>query len=307
LIFSHSTRVSSAEPELDIIPILAEVTRTSVALQKLSHGTRITHAWVVGQSASYPELMAGLQSRLSCEVTAVDPLDNESVALKMEAPEGDRTLYAGPVGVLLNRAARTVEPLDFVNPRKAVVKKSLRDYRYQLIGAGAALLLLVSFVWSWWLTSSLNVDIEKAKAETKKLNDGLKVKKKEGGPLPRFADLDNWRASDQEWIAEIDGVVKTMGGTQWYYLKKLDVGPGSGDAIGRIHLVGHAKTRRVVEDLQRKLDERETFRIHAYPTTNERDDTEYPYEFVLDVDIVKKEPAQKPPGRTAATGIGGRL
>lgn len=310
LIFTHSTQVSSPEPDREIVPILAEVTRTSVALQKLAPGTRIAHAWAVGQSASYPELIEGLRSRLNCEVTAVDPLSNASVSLKVEMPEGDRTLYAGPVGILLSRAGRTIEPLDFVTPRKAVVKKSLYDYRFHAVGAGVAVLLLGAFIWSWWLTWSLNANIEKARDDTNKLEDALKVKAEKGGVLDQFEDFDEWRQTDRQWIAEVETVVKTMGGTEWYYLESFNVGPGPGKAVGRVHLAGHAKSRRVVEDLQRKLDEHETFEIRAYPTTNEREDSEYPYEFVLDVDIVKKEPESQQPGgrpRTASRSRGGRL
>ena len=308
LVFSHSTRVVSGDETQKTQSILVEVSRTSIALQKLSHGIRIVHAWVVGAAGSHAELIGALNARLDCEATTVDPLETTDVTLRTQDTPGDRTLYAGPVGMLLARERTSVEAIDFLNPRKYVEKRNWRQYRLAIAGGTAAVLLLTLLGVRWALMANLEGKIAERKTEIAEIQGSLNSQKT---TLATATTIRTWQRKDRQWLEDFRRLIETMEGTERYYFSELQVNSGSGTALGEIVAHGAAKEREHVEDLYNKIESNEAFEVQPRDITPDSDDSKYPWQFVLEIEIVDPvEAAQSQQGdskqRTTAKR-GGRV
>jgi Tfp pilus assembly PilM family ATPase len=294
LVFTHSALLEGGSEERDNQAILAEITRATVAQQKLLAGGTISRAWVLGTEAETRSLCEALQARLSCPAETIDPLALVQVSSEPADFAETRAALAGPIGMLLARAERTVEAIDFLSPRKPVPKTDRRKIDMMIRGGLVAALLLGAFVWLQFHLAALDGEIESRQQEVSELTSAIQ---KAQPDVTAANTIDEWDRGRVDWTAQMRAINESM--TDRLYLTSLtfeaissrfDRGPVGG-AIARLGGTGYAKTREDANRFFEELDQRNYQVIFSAPYKFTSKDEEFPLEFKLDATLLAEKPA----------------
>ena len=301
LIFTHSALVERGVDERVNQTILAEITRATVAQQKLLAGSAISRAWVLGTETETRSLCEALHARFSCPAETIDPLSLVQLASEPADFAESRAALAGPVGMLLARSEQTVAAIDFLNPRKPVPKTDRRKVNMMIRGGLAAAALLAGFIWLQFYKSSLDGDIEALQSELSDLNNTIRAAE----PDVAAADtIDEWDRTRVDWIAQMNSINESL--TDRLYLTSLSLeainsrfarGPGGG--VARVGGTGYAKTRADADGFFDQLDQRNYQVIPAQYKFTDKDE-DFPLEFKLDATLLAEKPKSAAPAAPAA-------
>src|SRR5579871_4267109 len=113
LLFAHSARLSDEATGQEAQAIVAEVSRALVALRGALADVKIERAWTLVSAAEHEQLAESLHRRLQCEVLPLDPFSSVERDSRVGDAVADRSLFAGPIGILLARSDPRVPGLDF--------------------------------------------------------------------------------------------------------------------------------------------------------------------------------------------------
>src|SRR5262249_49886317 len=153
------------------------------------------------------QLVEALHRRLQCEVQALDPFTSVERDARVGDAIADRSLFAGPIGMLLARTAPRVPGLDFLAPRKPAVKRDERKRRKVMIGAGAAALVLLLGGGQWLRLGSLDSKIAALAEEEQSLDKKIA----DGAPTKAAADLvSQWIGEGEDWLDELPELTERM-------------------------------------------------------------------------------------------------
>lgn len=288
---THSTQITTGPSEQSLNAILAEISRSMVALQKRLPVSRVMRCWLVGSDDEDDELGDAVRQRFNCDVRKLDPFRSRSVEMNCTPPAGSHGAYGGPVGLLLAHAAERSEAVDFLNPRRAAEKV---DYsRRRRIGALAAAVLLVVSVYAYraWVMSDLEA---RTTAATEALNEQDKRNTDMEPKVAVAAVVDEWAAKRVDWLSEADRLAATMNGTERLYLTRLQFGEGLRGERGSITGLGHARERFDVEALNAELVSRPNTEVNATGISDNGRDSEYPERFELDLRLKQPQDAADP-------------
>ena len=295
LLATHSTLLSEEDSDSQTNQsILAEISRTFVALQNRETDFRISQVWVLGSGDENGSLVAALKQRLSsasfaskgCDVQTIDPLAESGIELKAIDVPGHRALYAGPVGMLLASTGAAVQGIDFLKPRKPVVKRDRRIYRAALYTAAALLISGLIYGTRYFLLGAYDIEIAQLSANISDMEESIKKQQPE---VESAALVEQWVDKDVHWLDRLTELTELMGGTERYYIRYLDLNQGSRDTLGKIDADGVSKARVHVESLNAELVKHESYAPRSSPITRTSDDADYPYRFQLDVDLKRLE------------------
>ena len=301
LVFTHSALIEGGGEERDNQAILAEITRATVAQQKLLAGSAISRAWVLGTETETRSLCEALHARLSCPAETVDPLALVQLSSEPADFAQSRAALAGPVGMLLARSEQTVAAIDFLNPRKPVPKADRRKINLMIRGGLAAAALLAGFIWLQFYKSSLDGDIERLQSELSDLNNTIRAAEPE---VAAANVIDEWDRSRIDWIAQMNSINESL--TDRLYLTSLSFeavnsrferGPGGG--IARVSGTGYAKTREDANRFFDELDQRNYQVIFSSPYKFTSKDENFPLEFKLDATLLAEKPKPTTPPAAA--------
>jgi hypothetical protein len=247
LLFSHSARLSDAATGQEAQAIVAEVSRALVALRGAIADVKIERAWTLVSAAEHEQLAESLHRRLQCEVVALDPFTSVDREQRVGDAIADRSLFAGPIGMLLARTDPRVPGLDFLSPRQAIEKRDTRKQRLIRAGAGALALVLLLGTAHWLRLNNLDVQIEDLAEIERKLDQELA----EGAPAKKSSDeVAKWVADGEDWLDELPELTARMPGTDRVYLKALRCEPKTaGSLFARFHLEGFARDRQAALNL----------------------------------------------------------
>ncbi len=301
LLFSHSARLGGDETEEhDAQSILAEISRSFVALQKTQLEISIGRAWVLGSEEETRPLVAALEKRMAittiagddCDVKTIDPLKAAGVTLSTKKTPGNHTLYAGPVGMLLAREDRLVESVDFLNPRKPEVKPDRRIHKAGAIAAAVATLLLAFFGWRYFEVRSMENETITKLARIKE----LKASQKKNQPvLVAHGQVTDWVKGSVNSLDQMQRIVQIMDGTEQFYLSELRISQGT-TTLGTITAEGAAKSRNDVQSLKIRINNLDIFKIQPNKASTNSRDSEYPEKFELNVSLQHPQPESPPKG-----------
>src|SRR5262245_13461881 len=197
LLFSHPARLSDAATGQEAQAIVAEVSRALVALRGAIADVRIERAWTLVSASEHEQLVEALHRRLQCEVLALDPFTSVERDARVGDAIADRSLFAGPIGMLLARSAPRVPALDFLSPRKPAVKRDERKRRKIMAIAGAGALVLLLGGAQWLRLGNLDARMEELTDEEVKLTRELA----DGAPTKASADLvTGWIGEGEDWL-----------------------------------------------------------------------------------------------------------
>ena len=241
LLFSHSSRLSDSATGQEAQAIVAEVSRALVALRGTAADVKIERAWTLVSAAEHEQLAESLHRRLSCEVKSLDPFAWIERDASVTDAVADRSLFAGPIGMLLARSDPRVPAIDFLSPRRPPPKRDSRKQRLVAAGAGAAVLVVLLGGYQWWRLADQESQIQKLTDEADTLND--KIKRAE--PVTKAEALvGQWRADGEDWLDELVALNKRLPATDKVYLKSLVLKPKLGTSEANIALEGIARERK---------------------------------------------------------------
>ena len=241
LLFSHSARLSDSASGQEAQAIVAEVSRALVALRGTAADVKIERAWTLVSAAEHEQLAESLHRRLSCEVQSLDPFAWVERDTSVADAVADRSLFAGPIGMLLARSDARVPAIDFLAPRRPPAKRDSRKQRLFAAGAGAVVLVAVLGTYQWLRLGDQESQIAALTDEATQLDE--KIKK--GEPVAAAAGLVTlWQADGEDWLDELATLTGRMPATDRVYLKSLSLKPKSGTTESNIALEGFARERK---------------------------------------------------------------
>ncbi len=204
--------------------------------------------------------------------------------------------FAGPLGALASRREAWVPGLDFVAPRKAVVKPDMTRRRLQLAGAGAGLVALVFAVSTALEFRDLSVKTEGLADEIRSMDELLA----KGKPLvASHTAVEKWLAGQNEWLGEWRDLSRELPGTDRMFFESIRLEPAGGakGTGAAMRLKGFARDREeVIKLTDAFVRNKDRYEISPHTARNTKDDAFYPWS--VEVDIVSKPPK-------SAKGAGG--
>lgn len=291
LLFSHSTQLmADTDDGQHTQAIMAQVSRSMVAVQNLLADLKIGSVCLVGVEEDYRGLAGALHERLGCEVKVVDPLSVPDVRLHAPDVPGERVRYAGPVGMLLAQTAPRVEKIDFLNPRRPVIQADRRKWYIAAAVAGVLLVGSTAFGMRHLQIKDLDQTLDTKDKDLEQLKEQLEIAKPN---LAAASSVEEWVDTNIQWLDHANALAETMRGTERFYISSLSVHPGKGDNRGAMSASGVAKSRTDVETLNSELMKRDSYTVQPNPISRGSDDGDYPIAFQLDVDL--KTPAPPSP------------
>ncbi|MBI1315003.1 hypothetical protein GC176_27240 [bacterium] len=284
---THSSQVLSEEGEQSRTAILAEISRSMIALQKRIPNVRITHAWIVGSESEEVGLDAVINERFKCSVRRLDPFRGPQISLSCRPVDEPHGAFAGPIGHLLCQASEVLDAVDFVNPRRAEVKKDYTNVKRGLIAAAVVASIVAAYGYRAWAVADLEAKTKAAADDFISQNETIKRLE----PQVKVANaVDAWASKRVDWLDEAQQLADAMGGTERLYLTELQFGEGTRGERGTISATGNAKERFDVESLNAELMKRQGVEVNPFDIKNRGRDSKYPQEFNLDVRL-KEAPA----------------
>jgi Tfp pilus assembly PilM family ATPase len=320
LLFSHSARLSDAATGQEAQAIVAEVSRALVALRGAIADVTIERAWTLVSASEHEQLAESLHRRLQCEVVALDPFTSVERDPRVGDAIADRSLFAGPIGMLLAKSDPRVPGLDFLSPRQPPVKRDVRKRRQILAGAGALALVLLLGGAHWWRLSGLDAEIlELANAQTK-LDQEINLE----APAKNASDaVAVWVANGEDWLDELVELTERMPATDRVFLSSLVCEPRyQGTGFAKFALKGLARKREDALHLNESFlgaaDRYQGLPVRERPADNKIE--YYDTSFDKDIRLLTVKPdgdraqsektqsgeAKKPPGPGTASDSGTR-
>jgi hypothetical protein len=289
LLFTHSTQLTGEDDLEDTRLTLAEVRRSLGALSRIDSTVSVTRAWVIGTETENRLLCRSLREELTCDVGIIDPLIDECISSDSAEFPDSHAPFAGPLGMLLATTGPTVESVDFLRPRKPVIRPDRRKLKAGLVAAGVLCVVAICYGGARFHVSGLESQIEKQSQELKGLEEAIK----KGRPILKSAGLiDDWEMRNIDWLSRMQQLNEALQGTDRIYLANYKFNPAAGALAAKIEATGFARSRGDVEQLNQRLAER-NYRVQTHEISRTSKDADYPFHFLLDLALTSAE-AEKP-------------
>jgi Tfp pilus assembly PilM family ATPase/Tfp pilus assembly protein PilN len=305
LLFTHSTQLTGSDVQQDSHLAAAEIRRALGAHSQADAGNSVARAWVVGSENEQQTLRQTMADHLDCDVDMIDPLAGQDVSIVSDVSsrqdvnaspeakpgedvfmldEGDalsHTPFGAPLGLLMAAGQPMIEAVDFLNPRKAIVRPDRRKQKIGLIAASVVLAIAAAFGATQWWASSLHQDIDDADEQLAEFDRMIKS----GRPTVEAANVINeWQTHSDDWLARMTHLNEVLPGTDRIYLQNYRFTPRAGNSAGHVHADGFARSDDDVFDLYQRLSER-GYRVQPQSVPRTSKDSEYPYRFQLELDL----------------------
>jgi len=299
LLFTHSTQLTGDTPQSNHKLILSEVNRSVVALNRLLEGKRIQQGWVIGTDEGSRTLCAYLGEQLNCPVEGLDPFGSEEISVIGEIPE-NRALFSGPVGMLLAKTGSMVEGIDFLDPRKPVVKPDRTKARMIVAAVGLLLLASGSYGGLQMKLSGLEKQITTTKGKISKIEKKLK----DGKPvLKSAAAIGDWDQRNINTLDQMQEFNEILPGTHQIYLSSYQLSApfSTGDVLVTIEATGQAQSQQQVRSLSQKLRDYK-YRVLPQSRPPRGTDNDYPYSFHANTQMLVGHGKKRPKSNKTKSG-----
>lgn len=296
LIFSHAARLTGETAEQQNAVILTEVSRGLMSFQNLNLGFKLGEGFVLGAEGDLPGLADALQKRLPITVRTVNPFSLVKVTGESLKLVAHQSAYAGLIGAVWSQTQPLIQELNFLAPRKPVIKPDTKKERTRqaAIGAGVAAVAIILIYWVW--LAQLDAGIESRGAELSQLDETLR----KGRPLLDAAKtVNDWANEDANMLDEIKRFQQQLPAPDRVYLSKLSVRVPTNRQPAEIHAEGHAREEKDIRQLREKLIAPDTgYKIAADEIKTDK--TEY-YPKKLN-EVIRFEKVAAGKAKTAAAG-----
>ena len=186
--------------------LISEVRRTLAAARTASQGRKVKRVIISGREIKNRLLAGDLAGPLGMEVDFLDPfskvqLENSAVLNAIELPGR----YMSSLGGLQLELSGTRPDIDFLNPRRPVVKKV--DFtKYYYYAALAATIAFIAMVLGWRTLSAQKQEIADLRAvlvEKVKINEGDDKMPSVDQRLAEIGKIDAWKTDEVNWLVEL--------------------------------------------------------------------------------------------------------
>jgi len=312
LLFTHSTQLTGENEQQDSRLASAEIRRALGAHSQANAESTVARAWIVGSENEQQTLRQTMTDNLDCPVGVIDPLAGQNVTVPRDETgsqdanservakagedvfmidEGDaqsHTPFAAPMGLLMAAGQPMIETVDFLNPRRTLVRPDRRKQTMGLIAASVVLAVAAAYGATQWQVSSLRQEAEEGNEQLAQFSKLIKS----GRPtVEAVVVIHEWEKHSDDWLARMMHVNEALPGTDRIYLQNYRFTPKGGDSAGHIHADGFAKSDDDVFELYQRLsDLGYSVQPQTVPRTSK--DSDYPYRFQLEIDIDKTTPVK---------------
>ena len=189
-----------AEPQAVARQAVVEIRRTIASSRGALHGGEIQQIIVGGAKEQWSDLESQLKEKLELPIVFFAPMGCIDPA-QFTAPEMPQfpERYSATIGALVRESNSSKHGVDFLNPRRPVVKK--RDYRKLLVPlAVAAMLFLMAGGYGWYVLNEQAKVIEAKRDELdneRKLNNGTDL------IIGEVGVMDEWQAGKVNWMDDL--------------------------------------------------------------------------------------------------------
>ena len=273
LLFSHAARLVGDEggEHQSIVP---EVSRALVALRSAMADAKFDRAWMLVPAADQQVLGPAIERRLGCECQPLGFATATELQLPATLPDEPlQSQFAGPLALLLTRVSPRVPQIDFLDPRKTVVKPDNRGKQLKWAGVGAGALaasLLVGQTWRLW---SLDSEIESLRLRDSQL--AAEIKK--SSPTDEAVVLvQKWQGDGIDWLRTLADLSGRMPATDRLYLESLQL-VHTNNQLPKIVAHGYAREQKDVRELSSGLHTSDRYRVMPYQAARSNADTYYPW------------------------------
>jgi len=296
LLYAHSARLSADDNGL--VPpaaLLAEVSRTIVAAQRLHPQLQIQKAFVTDCDADSQPLIARLTERLEVPVESFALTNLPSVDTSCPGWPAEPAADSVLLGLVLAEMQRLTPRFDFLHPRQPPAKIDPRKLQYAVGSAAALLIAALTFSVVETTRASLQGEIERLGRQEAELDLKLTPGK---ATLLAAKLIDDWQAGNVNQIAQFSELSDLMGGTEQMYLSQYNFTAGQGEVRGNMQALGNARTREDIPHFYQRLTDTGRYRIQPRQLLQSGRDDEYPNRFELHADLL---PNPKPTTPTTET------
>ncbi|MFK7769193.1 MAG: type IV pilus biogenesis protein PilM [Mariniblastus sp.] len=183
--------------------LISEVRRTLASSRKMLGDRNVTNVIMYGRENK--ALEGNLAGQLDLEVEFVDPMSLAPIASGVKVPVDD-SRYAALLGSLVQSSAGKQHAIDFVNPRKPIVKK-LDLKKWYLYGGLALAASLMAIVVGWTVLSNQSSEVKELQdrlQELERQNKGLAMGSVSAEQVEGEVNaIDEWKMADVNWLEQL--------------------------------------------------------------------------------------------------------
>lgn len=284
--FSHSgaswTTIDAAEQA-----VRAEVSRARMAAAEDMGTYSVSRLTLIGS----PEVTAVVPDSITRRLNdaAVVRVDPNELLITGDFGAVSASDMLAISGAMVGGRSSAVGNVDLINPRKAPEKKDYSRLKKLLVGGGLALAIVGAWKYRDSRISAYETETAKIKSDISSMKDRYK---QSGTELELAAEIQSWSDRDISWLDEMMKVREIMGSTERVFIKDVKFQHSdSRTHVGTISANGLAKSRRDIEDLERRLREA-GYDVTPNEMQQSLRDPDYSMEVELDVRIPVPKPAE---------------
>lgn len=289
VLFSHQTRLTGSDDTSGIRSSIVEINRASVALSQTQHDVEISDVCLIHAGDADPALETALAERFGGQLHVLDVAATSGLRIDKSVDPGHLDAYAPAIGMAFSYDSARVPAIDFLNPRKRVEEPDRTRLKLGLAAAGLLVASGAGYLMFHSHLGSLTDQVAMIESQESELKRNLKAGEPE---LAAAGNVEEWLSGGRDPLAVLDELRQVSPGTGRLYLKSYEQIGGNRDTAARITGMGYSKSREDVEDLQETL-EQEGFRVLPNVTTPSRVDPDYPFEFQLELHILRESTAEE--------------
>lgn len=323
VLFSRATLLRGAADskaeEFDPGPaLLGEVRRTLAAFTNQMPGTQVERIALAAGRNEHQSLSAALAAGLPVPVDRFDPFDAIELSRELTQAGGESAGDRGAFGAAIGAAISVNEPwpIDFLSPKKPVIRRDRRKPIALLAAAVVALIVVGSYVAVQVQLANGRRDIERLAKQQAELEKQIKGDDKLMGAneiLHKYRKVEQWTKAETKSLEELRRLTEQFPDSKNMYTTKLDiVRDNSPGRSGKIVLDGLARQQVAISEFRIRLNSGDTYRAQpAAAAVQEKGKGGYPVGFrtVIAVltsdstDATKPEPSSS--GAGSKTGVVG--
>jgi hypothetical protein len=281
VVFTHQLQLTGDED--GIRASLVEINRASVALSQSLHDVQITEVCLIHAGDADPALEEALAKRFGGQLHVLDVAQASGLRIDDHLDRAVLASYAPAVGMLFSHSGGEVPAVDFLHPRRREEAPDRTKLKLGLAAAGILLVAGLGYGMFRWHLSGLQQQI--AEYETRERD--LQRTVREGAPeMEAAGNISGWIDNARNPLAMLDELKELGPGTGQLYLTQYEQLGGNRETVARITSRGYSKTPKAVQELQETL-EAAGFRVLPSVATPSRSDPDYPYEFQLELHVLR--------------------
>lgn len=290
VIFSHSARLDVEKPDQQIAVILTEISRAWMSFQNLNLPVKLTDGLLFGTEQDSRGLADALQARLKFKVRLINPFDALKVNKSGTTSFEQASSYAALLGCVLPNNQSLIQTMNFLSPRKPVVKPDTTRLRQRQLAIGGGIVAALLLLCYWIGLMSLDSTISQTGDTIAELDSSIK---KGAALLASTKEVDGWVQDDLNLLDELGRFQDQLPSTDRIYVTKYSINVPSNKNPGEIRVEGHAREEKDIRQLREKLIAPET----GYKTSAEEIKSEnkeyYPKKLTEQIKVGKPASAKK--------------